>query len=444
MALNIPWLDQQIAQGNQNVLQSVSAPIYVPPPGMDTNVLQGLNGPSLSPQDVRAATPEIPRSRQSVLDVLGGVSDVLARVGGAEALYQPTLDARADRARMVDLDALKKRQMEQQIQTGDAELQNMDLSRLGASLRGLQSVQRSGGDIAAAWPILAKQAGIPEDRAQALGEIFSTNPQALGGLATMLGQEREFGLQPFYAQGSDGKLQAYQIGKDGTIQPITLPEGAEPIDPIKFIDTGGTQTAYGTRSGAVRRILPKQEAPGRGADRASRERIAAAGNASRERIATQKTDAGKGNTEGMQTQAAGLLGELRGLYDDLHQMGALVDPNQGTMTNIGARVRASGAGQLLEGAVGTEAQTKRDRIAAIRPSLMQSLAKATGMTGRQLDSNADVKLFMQTVTDPTKSYQANMDAINGLERFLASNTKKPAAAPQKTAGGGGKPSVSNW
>jgi hypothetical protein len=69
--------------------------------------------------------------------------------------------------------------------------------------------------------------------------------------------------------------------------------------------------------------------------------------------------------------------------------------------------------------------------------LMQSLSKATGMTGRQLDSNADVKLFMQTVTDPTRSYEANMKAIEGLERFLKTSIKKPAAPAAKPAANSG-------
>jgi hypothetical protein len=105
--------------------------------------------------------------------------------------------------------------------------------------------------------------------------------------------------------------------------------------------------------------------------------------------------------------------------------------------------------------VGTEAQVKRDRINSIRPALMQSLAKATGMGAKQLDSNADVKLFMQTVTDPTASYEANQAAVAGLERFLEMYAKPegaPAAAPSRAAPvrrtapakGGGKPTVSNW
>lgn len=87
----------------------------------------------------------------------------------------------------------------------------------------------------------------------------------------------------------------------------------------------------------------------------------------------------------------------------------------------------------------------RDRIGSIRPNLMQSIAQATGMTGKQLDSNADVKLFAQTVSDPTKSYEANIAAIRpGTEAFPESEREKGSArtarkvTPRPSSGGRGR------
>lgn len=417
-----------------------------------SNVLQAIGGSPDAPQPApipqapqaqpAAAPAEAPRQRRSLLDTVGRISDVLARVGGAEALYQPTLDARedrtnalSDRQRGIDLDALRRQIVEQQIAAGGDEATQRGNAMLGAAARGLQAIQRRGGDIAAAWPVLARQAGIPEDRATALGQIFAQNPQAIEAIAAMTGQEREFGLQPFYAQGPDGQLRAYQLGKDGSIQPVQLGEGETPIDPLKFVDTGGAQVGVGTRSGGVRRILPNTVSPDTQANIGSRERIAAAGNASRERVAETR-GAGKnaGDNASMVQTAQSNLNELRQIYGSLRDMGALVSPNQSAGANIAARARASGVGQMLEGTVGTQAQAQRDRINSIRPALLQSIAQATGMTGRQLDSNADVKLFMQTVTDPSASYEANMAAIAGLERFLAAHSRQgtpaPAAAPR--------------
>lgn len=401
------------------------------------NVMQAAAAPP-APQPAPVAAA--PRERHSLLDKLGRAADVFARVGGAEALYQPTLDAREDReimrgdhARQVDMEGLRHTLAEQQIGAGTDEAAGRQNTRLGAAVRGLQAIQRSGGSIDQAWPILAKQAGIPEDRAAQLGQIFAANPQALGGFASMLGatDPAEFGVQPFYAQDADGKLRAYQLGRDGTVRPIELGEGEVPADPLTFVNAGDRQVGVGRLSGDQRVTVRTNERPGMAADRETRLRIAREGNASRERTAaTRGTKPAAGApTAAMVETARGSLNELRQIYGNLNKMGAMVSPNRSTGGNIVSRVRSSAAGQVLEGAVGTQAQTLRDRVASIRPGLMQSIARATGMTGRQLDSNADVKLFMQTVTNPSASYEANLQAIAGLERFLAANAKSIAATP---------------
>lgn len=423
------------------------------PGGLPTNVLQ-----QITPSDPLAVTQmadqmqaqpitsaPIPtnvmqdikpqRERRSFLDTVGRLADVLATVGGAEALYQPTLDAREDRARMIDIEAMKRRQLEQQINEGDESVADRQRARAGVAMKGLQAIQARGGDINAAWPILAKQAGLgPEDTAF-LADAFAKDPNSVSAITAMFGGETEFGLQPFYAQGPDGTLQAYQIGKDGSIQPIQLPEGTRPIDPLKFVDTGNQQVGVGSRTGQPIRILPKGVDPDTGARITSNERIAGANNQTRITVAGMRgTGSGNQNTPINQQEATdnalSSIAELRGIYGSLNNMGAMVSPKNKTGANVLARVRSSGAGQYIEGAIGTEAQTQRDRINSIRPGLMQTLAKATGMTGKQLDSNADVQLFMKTVTDPTASYEANMAALDGLERLVRSRRQSPKPQPK--------------
>ena len=115
----------------------------------------------------------------------------------------------------------------------------------------------------------------------------------------------------------------------------------------------------------------------------------------------------------MATTAQGNIDELKRIYQDLDKMGAMVNPKRAPdPTSLHA------AGRLALVNCWKAQQAHRRRLCGTYqqhpPGLMQSLAKATGMTGKQLDSNADVKLFMATVTDPTKSYQANLAAIQGV------------------------------
>jgi hypothetical protein len=105
-----------------------------PPPIVNApaapNVLQGLQNPPAEP--TRPA-----RARSSVLDVIGRVSDVLARVGGAAPLYQPTLDARQDRSialgdhdREIDMEKLRKDLLAQQITMGQGGLTDANTARV--------------------------------------------------------------------------------------------------------------------------------------------------------------------------------------------------------------------------------------------------------------------------------------------------------------------------
>lgn len=422
-------------------------------PDATPNIFQRLQEEGDNAYPTAPAAPPAGRPRHSFIDTIGRISDVLATVGGSQPLYQSGLDAQtaretgaAEQARKAQMEGLK-------ISSAQGELGDAGNVRLGQAVRGLQAITTANpsADISTVWPILAQQAGVDPQRAQMLGQQLATNPELLKGLAGTVGATKEFGLQPFYAKGPDGALQAYQLSKDGTIQPVKLPEGAAPIDPLKFVDTGGSMVGIGTRSGNPTRILPKTEKPGASLDREQRDRIATGRNQTQIQIAGMPARSKATDTTasaGKAKQAGELLDELDGIYTKLDKAGAAVNPNNSSVSNVIARARASGAGQFVEGTVGTEAQTMRDRVASIRPQLMQSLAKATGMTGKQLDSNADVKLFMQTVTDPTRSTQANRAAIAGLRRFL-SEQAAPAAAPAARAPirprqGAGKPSVSNW
>lgn len=419
-----PGYSEPSSEPATNVLQAVAPTDYsdsglmatepAPTNMRDAAISIGLD-PALAPKASAPAEP--PRKRRSVIETIGRLADVFAKVGGAEALYEPTLNAREDRVNQIDMDALRKRLMEHQVSAGGMEVAAAERKRLGTALGALAGRENA----AALWPSIAAQAAIDPQKAAAIGQILEANPDAAGIFARSLGADIDnLGKNVYFGTDPNGKTVAYQVGEDGRPHILDFSEaGVTPSDPTKIVNTGGQTVVLDSR-GNPRKVLPNTEAPGRAADRASRERIAASRPGGK---------AAAGADPAMVETAQANLNELRQIYGNLKKMGAMVSPAQAADKNVVARIRASGIGQVLEGAVGTEAQTQRDRIASIRPGLMQSLAKATGMTGKQLDSNADVKLFMQTVTNPASSYEANIAAIDGLERFLKANVKKPGTTP---------------
>ena len=136
----------------------------------------------------------------------------------------------------------------------------------------------------------------------------------------------------------------------------------------------------------------------------------------------------KAEKEKEATKATGeLLDELEADYGQLKKLGADISPKRGAMSNMVNRVAGSGIGQLVTGAVGTEAQSVRDSIATKRASLMASIKQATGMGATQLNSNVELQFYLKMATDPTMSREANLKAIKWLRDTYG--TVKTGAAP---------------
>lgn len=241
-----PELQAEIARRAQEELNGQRMPIDLLPPGFNAPVNNAMQQTALPPDAPQPAPipqdpinngmsgQEAPRQRRSLLDTIGRVSDVLARVGGAEPLYQPTLDAFEDRTRAIDMDMLRQQLAEQQVNSGDLEMTGQQNAMLGQAVRGLRAIQARGGDINSAWPILAQQVGIPEDQISQLGQIFTSDPNALEGFAAMLSEPRAQGSPSSAVQ----NFQAYQQiladqGEDAARQFLSLAQPASQVQPYQ-------------------------------------------------------------------------------------------------------------------------------------------------------------------------------------------------------------------
>lgn len=122
--------------------------------------------------------------------------------------------------------------------------------------------------------------------------------------------------------------------------------------------------------------------------------------------------------EGAKQQLNDTVTQLRGYYDDLKQGGGIVSQDQGSLGNIASRVQSSGVGQYAGGALGTKNQEARQKIEQTRPLLLNLIKNATGMSAQQMNSNAEMQLYLRAATDPTLSYEANVEALNNLDKLF--------------------------
>ena len=124
----------------------------------------------------------------------------------------------------------------------------------------------------------------------------------------------------------------------------------------------------------------------------------------------QKKEEGRGTVDSMVTS-------LLDYYDQLSKSGGITDPSKGAISNIGAGVASSSAGQAMGKLLGTKDQSIRNSIEQQRPLLLQAIKEATGMSAKQMDSNVELKMYLAAATDPKLDIQANIDALNNLSKL---------------------------
>jgi len=134
-----------------------------------------------------------------------------------------------------------------------------------------------------------------------------------------------------------------------------------------------------------------------------------------------------------------LITGLKDKYDFLKSSGGITSTKEGPISNAIAATSSSGFGQALGKTFGTENQSERNKIAQSRPLLLQAIARATGMSSKQMDSNTELQMYLKAATDPTLDYEANIFALDQLQTLYGIGGKAPVV------GGGNStvPSVSD-
>jgi hypothetical protein len=157
----------------------------------------------------------------------------------------------------------------------------------------------------------------------------------------------------------------------------------------------------------------------------------------RETAATGKSEA--------KTQLTDIVGSLKKNYETLKEQGGIVSTTESGFGNVGARLSSSGLGQAVGGAIGMKTQEERQKIEQTRPLLLNLIKNATGMSAQQMNSNAEMQLYLNAATNPQLSYEANLEALKNLDKLyglgnVAKDIEKELKNPAKPSGS----SKSGW
>lgn len=131
--------------------------------------------------------------------------------------------------------------------------------------------------------------------------------------------------------------------------------------------------------------------------------------------------------------------QLKSYYDTLKQEGGIPTTGGNPITNLGARIANTSVGQAIGSVAGTKSQQARESISQTRPLLMAAIKNATGMSSQQMNSNAELMFYMQAATDPSKGYEANMEALKRLDRLYGLGLTGQEGKQTGASGGFGAP-----
>jgi hypothetical protein len=132
-----------------------------------------------------------------------------------------------------------------------------------------------------------------------------------------------------------------------------------------------------------------------------------------------------------------MLNTVKAAYENLDKLGALPSSTKGSYgRNLMASAGASGAGQIVSGALGTPAQTERDTITNARFTLLNQLKDIQGIGSRQLDSNVELKNALTSLGGPGQSIETIRRTLETIGRIYSAETGEsrgggstPAAKP---------------
>lgn len=431
----------------------------------------------LQPQqfsDESAPGGNMPRKRLSLVDTIGRLSDVFAKVGGAPEQYQPYLDQRVATAQTQQGNSLDNQAKQADIRQTGVATQTAQNSILGNYARAVQGAIKGGADPHQAMAGFAEQMGVPANVAAVFGHQYDQNPATLDAMAAAGDPNAKeiYGTTPLWFTGPDGKPALGQISSKGNFKAVDT-GGLTPSDEVKTQNLGD-RMVYTTKHGSapVRsqiingkvgtdenalvdgqgnrvavQALPGSLTAANEANAATR----TANDTTRTGIAANK--AAGANPAKTQDQEAALrhLDAVMSGFDKLHQLGAL--PGEGNPI-IGA-ISRSAVGQYAGGQAGTPAAQTRAAMSKDLNNLQMALVRSLPASATR--SVTEQKIMSAALPDPTKmSYATAKQVIDGMRQdFMAGLAagNKPAPlpsgrpvlpAPAAAARNAGKPQVIGW
>lgn len=355
------------------------------------------------------------RPRLSVLDILGGLGDAFAVAGGAEAQYQPNIDARAARERSLaeqqQQDQLFQQQLaqnQQKFQMNDEALAETGRSRIGDALAAVGNAE----DPLGTWDSVVSATGLPPEKAAMVRAAIERNPKIASQLA------RAYGQVPPAAGTAPADIQLFELWKKEN------PQGT--LEQFLRVRSDKPMTEY------QRRQLGIRENQVRDAYNIARERNAIL----REREAREREAKG---AKGAQTQqqrveaaqsAKGVITEMRDAFNRLRDAGGINAKGQSYGQRAGAWAQENlPLAERLTNPDGFSARQDLDRLRTQGITSLLPILGGLQIGGKNIDAAKELDTWRKAIASAS-DYESAMRALDGFEKRIQTITAEGAPAQQ--------------
>jgi hypothetical protein len=179
------------------------------------------------------------------------------------------------------------------------------------------------------------------------------------------------------------------------------------------------------------------------AERESPQEAAAKAAAVARANAAAEAEAKRAQKQPGQKNVSTIIGKMRSAYEQLNKMEAIPSEARGGGANFMDYMAVTRGGREVQKMFGTGPSKYLSQIETLRKQLATAIKNATGMSAQEMNSNVELQLTLDSLSDPTQGIEAALTTMADLEELYG--LPKPAAGkpktPTRTSGGA---TVTDW
>jgi hypothetical protein len=250
----------------------------------------------------------------------------------------------------------------------------------------------------------------------------------------MRGAPADFEVSPMSYDGQTPESQfAVYRGEPMQLQTAGL-RGAPPMEQTmaQYIPVQRRDPNVSPLPGSSQVPLPRVAAEARAARETPAEAAAKAAATARA-TATVETEKKAAEKLPGRKQVSTLVKKVRNAYEALEKQNAIVSEKRGGFANAMDYFATSSLGREAQKMVGTSASKYLSEIVNSRKLLATAIKNATGMSAQEMNSNTELQLMLDALTDPTQGIEAARITLDTLEELYGVPAPETAAAAPRAA-----------